>query len=98
MQQTRSWWKLALVMLLWTTGLFAIWGLAQVILDPGLDEDDLRECMEEGFIPPAECEETLQELEDDQVLVGLPLLTVLWFAGLLLLSLVWLGFRQKPTG
>jgi hypothetical protein len=96
MLRTRRWWKLTLVLLLWTVGLAAIWGVAQVALDPGIDDDAIRECVEEGFIPPDECEETLEDLEDEQVVVGLPLLTIVWFVGLLLLSLVWLGFRQQP--
>jgi hypothetical protein len=91
------WWKFGLVLLLWTVGLLAIWGLAEVALNPGVDDDAVRECIEEGFIPADECEETFQELEDDQVVIGLQLLAVLWLGGLLLLALAWLGFRQKPA-
>jgi hypothetical protein len=97
MQPKGRWWKFTLVLLFWTVGLLAIWGLAEVALNPGVDDDAVRECIEEGFIPADECEETLQGLEEDQVVIGFPLLAVLWFAGLLLLSLAWLGFRQKPT-
>jgi hypothetical protein len=91
------WRKIAWVVLIWTAGMLAIWGIAQVVLNPGVTDEDIQECLAEGFIPPNECEETLQDLEDEQVVIGIPLLVILWFVGLLLLSLMWSMLRQKPT-
>lgn len=85
------------VPLIWTAGILAIWSLARVSLDSGVTDADIQECAGEGFIPADECEETLRELEDEDAVIAVPLLLVLWFAGLLLLSLVWLATRQKPT-
>jgi hypothetical protein len=83
--------------LIWTVGIIVIWGVAQIVLNPGVTRDDIQECVAEGIFPPDECEETLQALEDeDEPVVGIPLLLILWLAGLLLLSLVWMTGPKPP--
>jgi hypothetical protein len=75
----------------------AIWGVAQIVLNTGVTRDDIQECRAEGTFPPDECEDTLQALEDeDEPVVGIPLLLILWLAGLLLLSLVWMTGPKSP--
>lgn len=82
---------------IWTAGIFAIWGLAQLVLNPGVTQEDIRECRAEGIFPPDECADALQALEDeDEPVVGIPLLLILWLAGLLLLGVVWLA-EPKPA-
>lgn len=83
--------------LIWTVGIFAIWGVAQLVLNPGVTQEDIRECQEEGIFPPDECENALQALEDDdEPAVGVPLLLILWLSGLLLLGLVWITGPERP--
>jgi hypothetical protein len=89
--------RVALVLLLWTAGVLAAWVLVRVALNPDVTEDDVQECIGEAFLPPDECEEMLRELEGEPVVTGVPLLVVVWFAGLLLFSLVWLARRQRPV-
>jgi hypothetical protein len=97
MLRALPWRKTTWVLLFWTAGIIAIWGIVELSLNPGVSQEDIQECLEEGFIPPEECEETLRELEDEDAVIGIPLLVIFWFAGLLLLGLVWFGTRQSPT-
>ena len=83
--------------LIWTVGVIAIWGVAQLVLNTGVSQDDIQECRAEGIFPADECEEVLQTLEDqEEPVVGMPLLLILWLSGLLLLALVWIEWR-RPT-
>ena len=85
------------VLLVWTAGVIAVWFIADWVLNPGVTEDDVRECAEEGFIPPAECRETLEMLEArEEPVLGLGAMIALWFAGVLVL--VWLMSRPRPAG
>ena len=75
-----------IVLLVWTVGLLVIWLIAAEVLNPGVTEEDIRECVEEGFIPPAECEEALERLEsDDPAVLSVGLVFLVWAVGLLLL-------------
>jgi hypothetical protein len=96
MLRALPWRRLTIVVLTWTAGLLAIWAIAELVLNPGVTEEDLQECRLEGFIPPAECEETLNDLEDQQVVIGRPMLVSLWLAGLFLIGLMYYALRQKP--
>ena len=81
------------VLLVWTAGLFAVWLVAAEALNPGVSDDAVRECVEEGFFTPAQCEEVLEDLEsDDPAVVSVGSVFVVWAVGLLLL---WLVTRPK---
>ena len=83
--------------LIWTVGVIAIWGAAQFVLNTGVSQADIQECRAEGIFPADECEEVLQTLEDqEEPVVGIPLLIILWLSGLLLLALVSMTGR-RPT-
>jgi hypothetical protein len=74
------------VLLIWTAGVVALWVVMDRVLNPGVTEADVLECVEEEFIPAGECEETLEalEAEEDPVLaVGASLLV--WVAGVFVL-------------
>ena len=82
--RTRLW-----VLLLWTVGAFAIWLLANAALNPGVSERDVRECVEEGFLPAQECREALESLEaDEEPLLGFAWLLAIWLSVSVLLWLV----------
>jgi hypothetical protein len=53
------------VLFVWTIGILVVWLMSGVVLNPGVDEADIQECVAEGFIPREDCEETLERLEDD---------------------------------
>ncbi|HEX2292773.1 MAG TPA: hypothetical protein VHH55_05625 [Gaiellaceae bacterium] len=77
------------MLLIWTAGMVAVWLSADAFLNPGVTEESIQECLEEGFFPARECEQRLEELEaaEDPVLaVGSAV--VIWIAGCLLIFLV----------
>jgi hypothetical protein len=85
------------VLLIWTVGVVAIWFIADLVLNPGVSEEDIRECVEEGFIPPAECEETLEMIEAGQEpVLGVGASLAVWFAGVLVL--LWVMSRPRSAG
>lgn len=91
-------WKAIWAPIIWTVGIVVIWAVAQIVLNPGVTQEDIRECQAEGIFPPDQCEETLQALEDDdEPAVGVPLLVILWLSGLLLLGLVWMTGPKPPA-
>jgi hypothetical protein len=90
-------WQVALWLLLWTAGVLAVWVTVRVALDPDVKDEDIQECIGEGIIPPEECEAMLQELQGEPFVAGVPLLVIVWFAGLLLFSVVWLARRHPPA-
>jgi hypothetical protein len=91
-QSTTMW-----VLLIWTAGVVAIWFIADLVLNPGVSEDDIRECAEEGFIPPAECKETLEMIEAGQEpVLGVGASLAVWLAGVLVLA--WVMSRPGPAG
>ena len=93
MPSVPPWRKTTWVLLIWTV-IFAILIIAGALLDPGVSEDEIEECMRERFIPPDECEETL-EAEDEGIGLGATPLFLLWLAGFLVLGAFWLVTR--PT-
>lgn len=96
MPRGSSWRTLALVLLVWTAGVVAIWAIADIALNPGVTDDDIRECLTEGFIPPEECEETLEELEaDEDAVIGIGVSAFIWAAGSLVL--LWVLTRSRPS-
>jgi hypothetical protein len=90
-------WQVVLTLLFWTAGVLALWIIVRLALSPDVTDEDIRECMGEGLIPPEECEEALQGLEGEPVVAGVPLLVLVWLAGLLLFSLVWVARRERPA-
>lgn len=77
---------MALVLLVWTAGVVTIWVVAEIVLNPGVTENDIRECIAEGFIPADECEETLEQLEaDEDTVIGIGVSLVIWFVGCIVL-------------
>ena len=93
MPSVPPWRKTTWVLLIWTV-IFAILIIAGALLDPGVSGDEIEECMREGFIPPDECEETL-EADDEGIGLGTTPLFLLWLAGFLVLGAFWLVTR--PT-
>jgi hypothetical protein len=94
--------KLMGILIVWTV-IVGFGFLLVSALDVGVTEADIRECMQEPFIPPEECEETLQAAEGGEFRIGVPALITIWFGGALALSLVWLLIRHRsaprvPTG
>ena len=84
------------VLVVWTAGVIGIWLVADWVLNPGVSEDDVRECAAEGFIPPAECRETLEMLEaSDAPVLGLGVTLAVWAAGVLIL--LWVMSRPRPA-
>jgi hypothetical protein len=84
------------VLLVWTVGVIAVWLIADRVLNPGVTEDDIRECAEEGFIPAAECRETLEMLEaGEEPVLGFGATTAVWVAGVLVL--LWVMSRPRPA-
>jgi hypothetical protein len=84
------------VLLVWTAGVAAVWVIAELALNPGVSQEDIQECMEEGFIPPEECEEALENLEaGDEAVIGSGGAFVVWFVGFLVLLLVMT--RPRPA-
>jgi hypothetical protein len=81
------------VLLSWTV-VFAVLIIAGAFLDPGVTEEEIEECMRERFIPPEQCEETL-ESEDEGIGIGVTRLFLLWLAGFLVLGVVWLLTRPR---
>jgi hypothetical protein len=82
------------VVTIWTAGVILLWVISDRVLNPGVTDEDIRECVEEGFIPAEECEETLQQLEDDEDPVfGIGATLLVWLAGALVL--MWL-LRPPP--
>lgn len=79
------------MLVIWTV-VFAVLLIAAAFLDPGVTEEEIEECMSEGFIPPEECEETL-ESEDEGIGIGVTPLFLLWLAGFLALGLAWVLTR-----
>jgi hypothetical protein len=94
MPSVPPWRKMTWVLLIWTV-VFAVLIIAGALLDPGVSEEEIEECMREGFIPPEECEETL-EAEDEGIGFGVAPLFLLWLAGFLVLGAVWLLTRPRP--
>ena|ERR671919_2039919 len=96
MPSVPPWRKMTWLLLSWTV-IFAILIMAGAFLDPGVSQDEIEECMREGFIPPDECEETL-EAGDEGIGLGVTPLFLLWLAGFLLLGALWLLTRprQRP--
>jgi hypothetical protein len=91
-----SWRTIALALIVWTAGAVAIWVVAEMVLNPGVAEDDIQECLAEGFIPPEECEETLERLEtDDDSAIAIGASLLIWAVGSLALLLVLT--RPRPT-
>jgi hypothetical protein len=96
------WRKLMGILIVWTV--FLTFGFLLVrVLNVGVTEADIRECMQEQIISPEACEETLQAAEEGEFRIGVPVLIMIWFGGALALSLVWLLIRHRsadgvPTG
>jgi hypothetical protein len=85
------------VLLIWTVGVVALWVIADAVLNEGVSEADIQECVEEGFIPRDECEEALEMLEaDEDPVIGIGASMLVWLAGFLVL--LWLLTRPRPTG
>jgi hypothetical protein len=85
----RNWSTRVWVLLVWTAGLIAVWVVANAVLDPGVTDEDVQECLREGFIPPEECEETLEALEDEEEpVLGIGASFLVWLVGCFLLWLV----------
>ena len=85
-----------LVLLIWTVGAAAVWLLANAALNPGVSESDVRECVDEEFIPADECEAALERLEaDEEPLLGFGSLFLIWLVVSLLL---WLATRPRSRG
>jgi hypothetical protein len=85
-----------LVVLIWTAGAVAIWLLANAALNPGVSDSDVRECVEEEFIPADECEAALERLEaDEEPLLGFGSLFLIWLGVSVLL---WLATRPRSAG
>lgn len=79
-------WTTISVLLIWTVGVVAVWVIADVVLNPGVTEDDIEECVVEGFFSADECEEALEELEARQdPVLGIGATLLVWFAGVLVL-------------
>lgn len=93
MPSVPPWRMITWVLLLWTI-LFAVLIVGGELLDPGVSEDEIEECMREGFIPPDECEEML-EAEDEGIGLGATPLSLFWLAGFLVLGAFWL--LTRPT-
>lgn len=87
------WRKTTWVLLVWTV-VFAVLIIAAAFLDAGVTEEEIEECMSEGFIPPEECEETL-EAEDEGIGIGITPLFLLWLAGFLAVGLAWVLTRPR---
>jgi hypothetical protein len=84
------------VLLVWTAGVAAVWVIAELALNPGVSDEDIQECMEEGFIPPDECEETLERLEaGEEAVIGVGAAFVVWFVGFVVLLLAMT--RRRPA-
>jgi hypothetical protein len=90
-------WQVGLMLLLWTAAVLAVWVTVRVALDPDVRDEDIQECIGEGIIPPDECEEMLRELEGEPFVAGVPLLVIVWLAGVLVFSVLWLARRQRPA-
>lgn len=89
--RTRLW-----VLLIWTVGAGAVWLLGNATLNAGVSEGDVRECVEEEFIPADECEAALERLEaDEDPLFGFGSLFLIWLGVSLLL---WLATRPRSAG
>jgi hypothetical protein len=85
------------VLLIWTVGVAVLWMIADAVLNEGVSEADIRECVEEGFIPADECQETLEMLEaGEDPVVGIGASLLVWLAGFLVL--LWLLTRPRPAG
>jgi hypothetical protein len=84
MPSVPPWRKTTWMLLIWTV-IFAILIIAGAFLDLGVSEDEIEECMREGFIPPDECEETL-EAEDEGIGLGFTPLFLFWLGGFLVLG------------
>lgn len=85
------------VLLVWTVGVLTLWVIANPVLNEGVSDADVRECVDEGFIPADECRETLEELEAEEgPLIGVGLTLVVWVAGVV--TLAWLLRPPGPTG
>jgi uncharacterized protein YggT (Ycf19 family) len=81
------------VLLVWTVGLLAVWLIARDVLNAGVSDDAIQECVEEGFIPPSECENALEDLEsDDRQVLSVGLIVLVWAVGL---PLLWV--MTRPT-
>jgi hypothetical protein len=84
------------VLSVWTAGILAVWFIAGAVLNPGVGEEDIQECVAEGFLPPEECEEALEELEaDDPAPISVLIPVLIWFGGSLLL--LWVLSRPKAA-
>lgn len=84
------------VLAVWTGGIVVVWIVAGVVLNPGVGEEDIQECVMEGFLPPEECEEALEELEaDDPAPISVLIPVLIWLAGSVVL--VWVLTRPKPA-
>lgn len=81
------------MLVIWTV-VFAVLLIAAAFLNAGVTEEEIEECMSEGFIPPEECEETL-EAEDEGIGIGITPLFLLWLAGFLALGLAWVLTRPR---
>jgi hypothetical protein len=84
-----SWRTRIVVLLVWSVGIVAVWLIAGEVLNPGVSDEDIRECVEEGIFPPRECEEVLEDLESEEPEpIGVGVVLVVWAVGLLLLWLL----------
>ena len=89
-------WTIISVLLVWTAGVLVLWFIANATLNEGVSDADIRECMEEGFIPANECRDVLEELEEEEdPIVGISSTVLVWVVGLVLL--VWLLRPREPT-
>jgi hypothetical protein len=86
--QTRAW-----LLVIWTVGAVAIWVVANAVLNPGVSDEAVQECLAEGFFPPDECEDALERLEaEEEPALGLGASLLIWVAGCFL---IWLVTRPR---
>jgi hypothetical protein len=76
------------VLVIWAAGALAIVALSG-LLNVGVTEQALRECVAEQIIPAEDCEAVLQSVEDAQPPGLLPGALIVWTAGVLLLGVLW---------
>jgi hypothetical protein len=78
---------IAWALVMWTAGTLIIVGFAG-LLNVGVTEEAVRECIADGIIPPEDCEAELGGVEETHTLGLLPVALIIWSAIVLLIGVL----------